>query len=97
MGLFSNDKVKRLKDIPNDLVTYITIEGEAVKDKNDKLLITSYAQGKLKTIDWYIQLIDARSEKYIVPHSRDYLVDVRNQIRAAVNRIMARPVPERKN
>ena len=87
-------KVKRLKKIPSDLVAYITIEGEAIRDANDKMMIVSYAYGKLEIIEWYLELLEVGSRRYIVPHSKEYLVGVKTQILSAIKRIMDRPIPK---
>ena len=79
---------KKLKKIPYDLVSYITIETEAIKDANDKMMISSYCLGKLKTVEWYIALLRAGSEKYIVPHSLSELEDIRSQLMACHKEIM---------
>jgi len=47
-----------------------------------------------KLIDWYIELLDAGSEKYIVPQSRAHLVNVRNQLAAVLKKIMDTPIPK---
>jgi hypothetical protein len=87
-------KPKKLKRIPADLVAYVRIEGEVIRDANDKMLIVSYAYGKIEIIDWYIALIDAQSKNYVVPHSREHLVGVKNQLLDAIEKIMDRPVPK---
>lgn len=87
-------KVKRLKKIPSDLVSYIIIEGEAIRDANDKMLIVSYAYGKLDIVEWYIELIDTQSKRYIVPHTRDYLVMIKRDLLAAIKKIMDTPIPK---
>ena len=79
---------KKLKKIPYDLVSYITIETEAIRDANDKMMISSYCLGKLKTVEWYIALLRAGSEKYIVPHSLSELEDIRSQLMACHKEIM---------
>ena len=81
--------VKRLKKIPMDLIAYITIEGEAIKSVNDKMMIVSYAYGKLEIVEWYIELLEVGTKNYIVPHSREYLESVRTQLLAAIKTIMA--------
>ena len=91
MGLFGKKKLKR---IPSDLVPYIIIEGEAVKDANDKQMIVSYAYGKLEIIDWYLELLEVGSKKYIVPQSKEHLTSVKTQILAAVKKIMDTPLPK---
>lgn len=82
-------KPKKLKKIPYDLVSYIQIETEAIKDYNDKQMISSYCLGKLKTVEWYLELLRNGSEKYVVPHSRDELEFIRDQLRACHKEIMA--------
>lgn len=82
-------KAKKLKRIPYDLVSYIQIETEAIKDSNDKQMISSYCLGKLKTVEWYIELLRVGSEKYIVPHSLSELEDIRAQLKECHRRIMS--------
>lgn len=86
-------KVKKLKKIPNDIIAYVLIEGEAIRDANDKFLIVSYLLGKLEIVDWYIELLDVGSTRYIVPHSKAHLVNLRTQMLAAYQKIMAIRIP----
>lgn len=87
---------KKLKKIPFDLVSYIQIETEAIKDFNDKQMISSYCLGKLEMVNWYIQLLDAGSEKYIVPQSREYLEMVRSQLMECHKQIMKVKIEKKK-
>lgn len=73
-------KPKKLKKIPSDLVSYIQIETEAIRDFNDKQMISSYCLGKLEMVNWYLELLEVGSEKYIVPQSKAYLESVRDQL-----------------
>ena len=41
---------KKLKKIPSDLVSYIQIETEAIRDSNDKMMISSYCLHKLEIL-----------------------------------------------
>ena len=85
---------KKLKKIPSDLLAYIQIEGEAIKDANDKQMIVSYAYGKLDTINWYIELHEVGSNKYIVPHSLDHLNGIKQQLLTIIKKIMDQPAPK---
>ena len=85
---------KKLKRIPSDLVSYVQIEGEAIQDANDKQIIVAYAYSKLELIDWYIELLDTGSKKYIVPQSRNHLVSVKTQLESAIKKIMDTPLPK---
>ena len=79
---------KKLKKIPYDLVSYITIETETIRDANDKMMISSYCLSKLKTVEWYVELLRSGSKNYIVPHSLSELEDIRSQLMACHKEIM---------
>ncbi len=82
-------KPKKLKRIPSDLVSYIQIETEAIKDANDKMMISSYCLSKLEMVNWYLELLETGSEKYIVPQSKAHLEMIRNQLMACHKEIMS--------
>ena len=86
---------KKLKKIPSDLVSYITIETEAIRDVNDKMMISSYCLHKLEIVNWYLELLEVGSKKYIVPQSKAHLEMVRDQLmechRAIMNVRIANP------
>ena len=80
---------KKLKKIPYDLVSYIQIETEAIRDANDKMMISSYCLGKLELVNWYLELLEVGSKKYIVPQSKEHLERVRDQLIACHKAIMS--------
>ncbi|MCM0757765.1 hypothetical protein M7775_04160 [Sporomusa sphaeroides DSM 2875] len=79
---------EKLKRIPTDLVAYIQIETEAIRDVNDKMIISSYCLNKLEIVTWYIQLLEVGSEKYTVPHNKSYLETIKWQLMACHKKIM---------
>ena len=81
-------KKKKLKKISSDLVSYIVIETEAIKDANDKMMISSYCLHKLEIVNWYLELLEEGSKKYEVPQSKAHLEMVRNQLMECHNNIM---------
>ena len=81
--------VKKLKKIPADLVAYIQIETESIRDANDKMMIASYCLSKIEIVEWYIELLEVGSKKYIVPHNKPYLETVRTQLLQCYKEIMA--------
>ena len=91
MGIFG---VKKLKKIPVDLVSYIQIESEAIKDTNDKQMLSSYCLNKLETVSWYIELLEVGSKKYFVPHTKSHLESIRDQLLTCHKRIMETPIPK---
>ena len=90
MGLFGK---KKLKKVPYDLVSYIQIETEAIKDANDKQMISSYCLSKLEVVNWYLELLEEGSEKYVVPQSKAHLEMVRDQLLACHKAIMNTKIP----
>lgn len=86
--------VKKLKKIPADLVAYIQIETEAIKDANDKMMISSYCLSKIEIVEWYIELLNVGSKKYVVPHTKPWLENMRTQLLACFKKIMATPIPK---
>lgn len=80
---------KKLKRIPSDLVSYITIETEAINDANDKMMISSYCLHWLEKVNWYLELLEVGSKKYIVPQSQAHLEMIRNQLMVCHKQIMS--------
>lgn len=87
--------VKKLKKLPLNIVTYISIEAETIKDANDKLMIASYCLSKIEIVEWYIELLEVGSSKYVVPHNKPYLENLRTQLLACYKKIMETPIPKR--
>ena len=84
-----NKYPKKLKRIPYDTVSYIQIEAEGIQDLNDKQMIASYCLGKLEMVNWYIDLVKSRNEKYIVPQSLTELEHIRAGLEMAYKQVMA--------
>lgn len=82
-------RYKKLKKIPSDLVSYIVIETDAIKDANDKMMISSYCLHKLEIVNWYLELLETGSKKYEVPQSKAHLEMVRDQLMECYNKIMS--------
>lgn len=87
---------KKLKKIPYDLVSYIQIETEAIEDSNDKMMISSYCLHKLEVVNWYLQLLEQGSKKYVVPQSKEQLEMIRDQLMACHKEIMSMKIEKPK-
>ena len=79
---------KKVKKIGRDTVAYIQIETEAIKDYNDKQMISSYCISKLENVEWYIQLLEVGSNKYEVTQSLSELREIRRQLEECHKQIM---------
>lgn len=84
---------KKLKPIPRDVVSYITVEINAIQDSNDQAMLAGYTSAKLELVDFYLNCIDTKDDRYVVPHTRQYLVQMQNELNALLRRILQiRPV-----
>ena len=77
-GLFN--RVHRLDKIDPADIDYIGLEVNNIKCNDDKMMIVSYIYNKLEIIDYYISIIDSKNPKYIVPHTRESLVRMREAL-----------------
>lgn len=89
--------MKKLKKIPSNLVSYIQNETETIKDASDKMLISSYCLSKLELVNWYIELLEVGSKKYIVPQSKAYLETIRDALIECHKEIMRTKIPGHDN
>jgi hypothetical protein len=84
---------KKLKPIPRDVVAYITVEINAIQDANDQAMLSGYTCAKLELVDFYITCLDTNDDRYIVPHNRQYLVQMQNDLNRLLTRILQlRPI-----
>ena len=88
-------KIEKLKRIPSNVVSYVQDEGDAIKDEIDKQMILQYAYKRIEFIDWYCELLDVGSKKYIVEQSREELLSIKMQLIKAIDTIENRPLPKR--
>lgn len=91
---FFSKKPKKLKPIPiRDIVSYITVEMNAIQDSNDQAMLSGYTCSKLELVDFYLNCIDTHDDRYIVPHTREYLVDGQKQLSNLLTQILRiRPI-----
>ncbi|MCM1091995.1 MAG: hypothetical protein NC092_00230 [Butyrivibrio sp.] len=82
------NRPQKLKRISYDTISYIMIETESIRDANDKMMIASYCCHKIEMVEWYIKLIEAGSEKYIVPQDMNELKRIRDQLLECHKQIM---------
>lgn len=85
---FFSKRPKKLKPFPADLIPYITVEMNAIKDANDQAMLCGYTSSKIEMCDFYITCIDTNDSRYIVPHTRQYLVNLNKQLNDLLARIL---------
>lgn len=83
-----NKRPKKLKPIPRDIVAYITIEMNNIHDSNDQAMLAGYTCSKLELVDFYLNCIDTEDDRYIVPHTRQYLVQMQNDLNRLLTQIL---------
>jgi hypothetical protein len=85
---FFSKRPKKLKPFPADLIPYITVEMNDIKDANDQAMLCGYTSSKIELCDFYITCIDTNDSRYIVPHTRQYLVNLNKQLNDLLTRIL---------
>lgn len=81
-------KPKSLKPIKREIVTYILTQKNNIHDANDQSMLASYACAKLELVDFYLNCIDTHDYRYIVPHNRQYLVQMQNDLNRALQEVL---------
>lgn len=90
---FLTKKPKKLKPIGRDVVAYITCEMNDIHSSNDQAMLAGYTCSKIELVDWYITVLDTQDPKYIVPHTRQYLVTMKAQLESLLTQILRiRPI-----
>lgn len=85
---------KTLKRIDPATLSYVEIEKNNVRNNDDKMMLVSYIYSKIDLIDYYISVIDSGTGKFIVPHSKNALLDMKTMLLKAKDEIIAYPIPE---
>ena len=81
-------KPKKLKPIPRDVIAYIITQKNAIRDSNDQAMIAGYCCSKLEMVDFYLNCLDTHDYRYIVPHNRQYLVQMQNDLNRCLQEIL---------
>lgn len=90
---FLSKKPKKLKPIGRDVVAYITCEMNDIHSANDQAMLAGYTCSKIELVDWYITVLDTNDPKYMVPHTRQYLITMKAQLESLLSQILKiRPI-----
>lgn len=85
---FLTRRPKKLKPITRDIIPYVTDQMRNIKSSNDQAMLAGYVSNKLEFIDFYITVIDTNDDRFIVPHSREYLVSLQNDMNRLLTQIL---------
>lgn len=90
---FLTKKPKKLKPIGRDVVAYITVEMNDIHSANDQAMLAGYTCSKIELVDFYITCLDSQDARYIVPHNKQYLVQMKNDLERLLAQILKiRPI-----
>ena len=79
---------KKLKPIERSIISYITVEMNAIRDSNDQAMLAGYCSAKLELVDFYLNCIDTQDARYIVPHNKQYLTQMQSELDSLLKRIL---------
>lgn len=90
---FFDKKPKKLKPIPRDTIAYITVEMNDIHSANDQAMLAGYTCSKIELVDFYLTVLDTQDARYIVPHNKQYLVQMKNDLERLLTQILKiRPI-----
>lgn len=90
---FLTKKPKKLKPIGRDVVAYITVEMNDIHSANDQAMLAGYTCSKIELVDFYITCLDSQDARYIVPHNKQYLVQMKTDLERLLAQILKiRPI-----
>lgn len=82
---FGGRNLKKLD--PTDF-NYILIEKENMKNNDDKMLLVSYINTKIDTVNYYIACTEDKDNGFIVPHTKEQLLEMRNKLEKIEDEVM---------
>lgn len=90
---FLTKKPKKLKPIGRDVVAYITVEMNDIHSANDQAMLAGYTCSKIELVDFYITCLETQDARYIVPHNKQYLVQIKSDLERLLAQILRiRPI-----
>lgn len=90
---FLSKKPKKLKPIGRDVVAYITVEMNAIHSSNDQAMLAGYTCSKIELVDFYLNCLDTNDARYIVPHNKQYLTQMKTDLENLLAQILRiRPI-----
>lgn len=90
---FLSKKPKRLKPIPRDIIAYITCEMNDIHSSNDQAMLSGYTCSKIELVDFYLTVLDTQDVRYVVPHNRQYLAMMKQELEKLLTQILRiRPI-----
>lgn len=90
---FLSKKPKKLKPIPRDIIAYITVEMNDISSANDQAMLSGYTCSKIELVDFYLTVLDAQDPRYIVPHNKQYLENMKRELENLLTQILRiRPI-----
>lgn len=90
---FLSKRPKKLKPIGRDVVAYITVEMNDIHSANDQAMLAGYTCSKIELVDFYLTVLDTQDARYIVPHNKQYLIQMKNDLERLLAQILRiRPI-----
>lgn len=88
------NKLKKLKRLDPADLDYIALEINNIKCNDDKMMIISYIYYKLDMIQYYINVLESKDKRYVVPHSMESLVAMKQRLLQYRDTVINMKLPE---
>lgn len=79
---------KRLKSLGREVISYIPTQIMQVQDTHDQMVLAGYVSSQLEKVDFYLNCLDVDDGRYIVPHDKQYLLQMQKDLTDLLQRIL---------
>ena len=88
---------KKLKRISKESVAYVKIRGMNAPDADTLSMVIAYGYSVLERCEWYMELIQTKNDRYIVPQSYGELDSIRVAMENVLDKLLENPVVRKRN
>lgn len=79
---------KRLKTLGREIIGYVPTQIMQVQDTHDQMVLAGYVSSQLEKVDFYLNCLDVDDGRYIVPHDKQYLLQMQKDLTDLLQRIL---------
>ena len=90
---------QKVQPILQNQIDYITAKSQDIQSVDDKIMILSYINGKLETIQYYLDILanPKVAKKFIIPNSESQLVRFQTQLNNVKTFVLKYKIPDKRD
>ena len=90
---------QKVQPILQNQIDYITAKSQDIQSVDDKIMILSYINGKLETIQYYLDILanPKVAKKFIIPNSESQLIRFQTQLNNVKTFVLKYKIPDKRD